>query len=691
MPQTDADMNWSRREPKKAGARVFEMVLAQEGNFGWRHSMAARGAQAYSQCGLGDLWQGISPYDTPDRGSRNKRPKRFGGWQDSRQEAHARAACETLHEKLVGTEETKTQMVGTDLPWEKRRQGVWADRFIEGSFHLPQGTYLDTWDSCRHGFLLAAAATGTVFMRTEPDYVSKKVRNELRSGLQTFIDPGDCGNGRPLSFFDVTWENPEYLIEDERFKKHADTIWKLAKIPPFHDGGDYDGVTFGTKMIKLTTAWRMPFGSFKGRHAVFADAESLLWEEWAYPEPPLAAFRMNRCLGDPFWSENFIEIMLNPLLDAQDIDEKAKINMQLLSQAYVSMSGKTKLPTALVNALNVNVFRYDANKGESAPDVTLPPMINEQYFQWRDRKILVAQQLAGMPLLHIASQSLDPGASGRSKRMDAGLMPERFAKKLRDWRHWVAVDIGRNNIRAAREIGKVEPDWQVTWPGADFDAKVSVKVLDIDDSIYELRPYAVSEMKNTPSDRAAAADEMLDRDEITKEQHTAIIAGVYDTAKETKGGSIQRKYVSKVMDEMLYAEEDVISDEASYMAEKYLPPPPWLDATAALSQAFETYLTAYIDGVPQNRRVLLRRFLEDIQVLKAQQDKADAMKNASVSLTGDVSALGGQPQQPPPMGGPNGPGPDLGIAPPAPSPSAGMGAPGAAMPPPNVGGPPGMA
>lgn len=690
MPQHQDDINWSRREPAKAAARVQEMVVIFEGNFGWRQMMSARGAQAFSQCGLGDLWQGLSPYDSAN-GIRGGRGKPFGGWKDARSEAHARAACETLVEKLTGLRQTKGQMVGTDLPWEKRRQGVWADRFSEGVLHLPQGTYLDTWDACRHGFLLAAAATGKVFMRTEPDYVSKRVVNQLRSGLQTFIDPGDCAGDKPLSYFDVTWENPEYMCEDERFKGKEDLIWKAAENPPFHTAGQYDGCSFGTKMLKKVSAWRMPFGKFKGREAIFTKhADALLWEDWEYPEPPLAGFGINRCLGDPFWSENFIEIMLNPLLDAQDIDDKARENMRLLSQVYLSLGTKTKLPTALVNALNVNVFRYDPNKGETAPDVTLPGILNEQYFQRMDRKVLVAQQLSGVPMLHSASETGAPNASGRSKRLEAGLLPERFAKKMRDHDHWLAVDITRNNIRAARQIGKVDPDWQVTWPGADFDAKVSVKVLDIDDSIYELRPYAVSELKNTPADRAAAADEMLDRGEITKEQHTLIMNGLYDTAKETKGGSIQRRYVAKVLDGMQYSDESEIADESSYMADTYLPPPPWLDASAARAQAFEIYLTAYLEGVPQNRRVLMRRFLEDIQVLAAQQEKADAMKNASVSLTGDVSALGGQ-APPPPMGGPLGQGPDLGIAPPAP-PAAGMGAPGGMpAPAPNVGGPPGMA
>lgn len=678
MTDKDTRLNWSKLEPEKAAARVQSMIEKHEKILGWRHAMAWRGALAYGGLGLGDLFDGLSFSDQPWAGNRRRGRKKNGGWADKTQEQHARAAAVVISEKLTGLDQPKTEMVGTDCEWELRRQGVWAARFCEGNMHQQQGMFKDTWDVARHGFLLAAASTGVVAARVEPDYVSKRVRTQLRSTLQTFIDPGDVANGQPLTFVDVTWENPEYMIEDDRFKKHTDLIMSSAIVPPHHRSSE-DGATFETPMVKWASAWRMPFGKFKGREAVFVGGKQVLWEDWDSPSPPLALFRMNRCL-DPgsFWGENLIEIMLDPLRDAEDIDDLAKQTMSRTSQTYISMGSSTQGPAAVMNAKDVNVFRYDLNKNERDVNIQKPDILAQQYFDWQTRKIQLARELVHLGSMHATGESPKGTDSGRAKRLEASLLPEAYAKKLRNWRDWVAIDIATLQIRAARQIGKVDPDWQVTWPGADFDSKVSVEVLDIDDSIYQLRPYAVSEVKNTPADRVEQAQEMFDRKQISAEQLSIIVNGVNDTPKETKTGTAERRLCAKTLDEMLHADEEVIGDESRYMAESYMPPPPWIDPSAAMSQAIPQYINAMVDGVPQNRRALMRRYIEDLVALKAKQDREMAMSQASVSVAATPEQAFPNAELPAaPMGAPLPP--EMPMAPEA-----------AGLPAVNVGGAPGM-
>jgi len=691
-PTRDEDrlQNWARLEPRKAAARVKQYVHTHETSLSWRHYMALRGAASWSGIGLGDLFENLSPYDGPRgagfQGSSRKGRSSFqyGGWMSRPAEQHARATCETVNEKLFGLDEPKTQRVATDVEWELRRQGIWADRWSEGNMHLRQGPFLDTWDLARQGAQLAFCATGTVAARVEPDYVSKRVRTQLRSTLNTFIDPGDVANGMPLSYFDVSWENPEYMIEDPRFSKHRDAIWKASVVPPHHSAGTFDGATFGTRMLKVCSAWRMPFGSFKGRQAAFINAQDpILWDEWESPEPPMAFYRVNRCLGDSFWGENFIEIMLDPLSDAQDIDEMAKEVMRLTSQMNISLDGTSTAAAAVVNAKTVNIHRFDSNKGEKAPLIQQGQLLSDAYFAWRDRKIAVAQALTGVPDMHLTSQSPAGTDSGRAKRLEASLLPERFARKLRNWRHWVAVEISNLQVRAAREIGKVDPDWQLTWKGVDFDSRVSVKVLDIDDTVYQIQPYAVSEQKNTPAERAQYAQELFDRKQITGDQLSIILDGLYDVPKETKQLAAQRKYVAKTVDDMLHADDSVIADENEYMGDRYMPPLPWTDPGAAMAQVLPIYYQAVIDGVPQNRKNLIRRFVEDILAIKMTNDRQAAMANASVSVAATPQQAFPQPAGPPMLPAPEPqPAPmDMGIAEP-------QGPMDLAQ---NVGGPPGIA
>jgi hypothetical protein len=649
-------LNWSKREPKEAALKVFDMVAKFERHIGWRHQMAWRGAQAYSGAGLGDLFENLS-FDGPwnsqgtRRGQRRGRGK-LGSWNRSR-EQHARAIVKTVVEKLFGMDEPKCQLVATDAEWEVRRQGIWADRFVEGNYHLQQGSYLDFWDLARQAALLAFCATGAVAIRTEPDFVSKRVRNQLRSTLNTFIDPADRANGVPLTLIDVTWENPEYMCEDPRFQGKEDKIWAAAKVPEHLTQGMYDGATFGTPMVKQVTAWRLPFGSFKGKHAIFIGGdgeggEPLHWDNWKTAEWPLSFFRCDRCIGDDFWGENMIEIALSPLRDAEDIDDMAQRTMDRTSQTYMHLDGGSSPPAALLNAKDVNVCRYDSKKGEKKVEIDKPGILNSDYWEYRDRKIQLAHDLTGVSLMHQSGeiQGSSGQRSGRSIRLEASLLPERFARTLRGWRNFVAVDCARNHIRAARLIGEEVPDWQVTWPGADFDAKVSVEVLNIDLEQFTIRPYAVSEQKNTPADRADAAQEMFDRGEINAPQLTVILEGLYDTKKETKASTAERRYVSKVADEMLHGDEKLVGDENRYMSESYIPPMPWIDPDAAMAQASPIYLDALIDGVPQNRRALLRRFMEDIWALRMQKQREVAMQDASVNVAATADQafpLGGAP------------------------------------------------
>lgn len=698
-------LNWSRREPKAATAKVWQMVQIFERSIGWRHFMAARGARAFmgSTGDAGNLFEGLE-IDGPviKRAGRRGVAEmgRFGGWGSRDREQHAKAMCRALAQKLFGLNQPKTQLVATDAEYEIRRQGVWADRFIEGTMHLSQGSYSDFWMLARQAALVCLASTGTVAIRTEPDFVTKRVRSRLRTTLNTFIDPADIGADKPLSYFDITWENPDYLCADSRWTgKQRDMIWRSATIPRHLRQGSLAGATFDTPMVKLATAWRLPFGDgtkewgFKGRHALFVgghegkEQEPLHWDDWEYAEPSLSFYRTNRTLGDDFWGENAIEISLACLADAEDIDDKAQTTMKRTSQTVITVDGKGKVPDGFLRAKDVVIARYDSKKNENAPKIEKPGILDQQYFNYRADKIKAAHDLFGLSMMHQAGEVQGSAGyrSGRSIRLEASLLPERFAWDLRQWQDWVAVECGKNHIRAARQVAEVEPNWTVRWPGVNFESRVKVEVLDIDMENYTVQAYAVSEQKNTPADRAEAAQEMFDRGEISSDQLTVVLESLLDTKRETKAATAERAYVAKTTDEMLYGPPELVGDENAYMAEEYIPPMPWYDADAMLAQAAPIFTQALIDRVPQNRRFLLRRFMEDIWALRQQQMRDVAMAEASVNVAAapaDMMGGGAVPQLPGgmPLGQPALPPPGTpGLG--GPTPAGVLGAPAAAPPP----------
>jgi hypothetical protein len=622
----DDGKNWSRKTEAKGASELAALFTEGLSRASWRHDMAARGAAVYSSVYGGNLFDSL-PFD---RAVNKPGAKRYGKHKLN----HGRAIVQTMTAKIAGLDEPKSQQVTSDAPWEERRQAVWQDRFTEGNFHEQQGLYQNIWDLARHGFTLSGASTGTVGIRVEPDFVFKRVSHQLRSTLNTWIDPHDRANGRPLTTVDVTWENPEVMVEDPRWAKHKDHIWKSAKPVPVHMQAAEE-VDFGTKLVQVVTAWRLPFGSFKGREARIVGGKAIQWDDYEQAQPRIAFFRMARCLGDDFWSENLIESVLWALDTANDVVEMTNRTMRLLSSVMLAFDKRATKKSDLANAKDVLLYGYDGAKG-GPPTAILPPILDASRGAFKDELIRAAHEILGVDQMHSAAQRPEGITSGRGVRMVAALFSERHSPIQRAWRHWIAVDTAELNVAAAREIGQHDPDWQVTWPGQDFDAKVSVKVLDaLRDRKYSRRAYVVSEQKNTPADRIALINEWVEAGQLTPEAGQMLMTETLDTPSETKAQSVQKRFFAKLVDQALHAEEDELRDP-NFWAAKYQSPPPWIEPAIAMKQVFEAYLEAMIDDVPQFRRNILKRTLEELDWMMASAARQEAMlSNARMNVNVD--------------------------------------------------------
>lgn len=643
----DSNRNWSRMKPDEGASKLTALFAENQAKCSWRHEMAARGAQIYTSIYGGNLFDSL-PFDTYRRAGGKRR------WGKHRLN-HGRAIVQTMTAKIAGLDEPKSQQVTTDATWEEKRIAVWQDRFIEGNYHEQQGTFQNLWDLGRHGFTLAGASTGTVGIRVEPDFVFKRVNHQLRSTLNTWIDPHDRAGGRPLTTVDVTWENPEVLAEDPRWKKHVDHIWRSAEEPPPHMRLE-DEVDFGTKLVKVITAWRLPFGAFKGREARIVGGKAIQWDDYEADQPRIAFFRMARCLGDEFWSENLLESVMWALDTANNITEQTERALRLLSGMMVAYDKRAVAQKDIVNAKDVTMLPYDGEKG-AAPQAVSIPLVDGSRSQFKDELVRAAHEILGVDQMHTAGQRPEGMTSGRGVRMVAALFSERHSPIQRNWRHWIAVDTANLNVAAAREIGQHDPEWQVTWPGQDFDAKVPVSVLERNsENKYARRPYAVSEQKNTPGDRAELANELVQAGTISPEQGAIIVSTTFDTPSETKGQSTQRRFFAKLIDLALHAEEEDLRDPA-FWAMKYQSPPPWIDPALGMKQVFDAYLEAMIDDVPQFRRNILKRTLEELDWMIASAERQKAMTsnvrtNVNVDATmGDMT--GGAPPALPAAGAPS--------------------------------------
>lgn len=623
-------------QPDEAAVHVTCAVEQMDNSSGWRHMMAARGAYLYERMGHGELFGSRQYYDCKAKVQRVDRQT----W------GYGKSIIDTLVAKVVGLDNVKTQMVTTDALWEDRKDAIWADRFIEGNAHMAQGNYSNVWDLGRAAVTLAAAGTGIAGIRTEPDLVFKRVSHELRSTLSTFIDPMDVHHGRPMAFFDVTWESPEILAEDPRWSEHKDHIAQSAVGPP-----DWmlsgDELNLGTKLVKVITAWRLPFGSFKGREARFVNGKAIQWDDYPHDRPRIAFFRASRPLGGGFWGASLIDAIGGPLGTADRIMSRTEEALDELSHATFAVDTASTSDQSLVNARNVKFLKYDSLKG-AAPQALNMPVVDQSRQNLFERSVQGAHELLGVDQMHTGGKRPEGMTSGRGVRMVASLFAERHSLFQREWRNFIAVEVARNNIAAAVEIGEVEPGWQVTWPGQDFDLTVGVdRIKRIQDKSYTMRPYAVSEQKNEPGDRGEMANEMLANQQITPEAHAIITSTTFDPHSELKGTSGQRRFFAMLIDKAMHADREDLEDP-DFWLEDYKSPPEWTIVPDALAQMYAAYWQALVSDVSQFRREILKRTLRELDAMLQQQKQAEAAaSNLSVSVDAPsvAAAMGGAPPE----------------------------------------------
>jgi hypothetical protein len=106
----------------------------------------------------------------------------------------------------------------------------------------------------------------------------------------------------------------------------------------------------------------------------------------------------------------------------------------------------------------------------------------------------------------------------------------------------------------------------------------------------------------------------------------------------------------------LHAEEEDLRDQ-QFWAAKYQSPPPWIDPAMGMKQCFDAYLEAMIDDVPQFRRNILKRTLEELDWMVSQAKRAETMaQNTNIKVEAglsDVLPAAEPPGMLPPAGAPS--------------------------------------
>lgn len=547
----------------------------------------------------------------------------------------AASLMDTLQAKVAGLDDPKPQIMCTDGEWSDRRKAQWLDRFIYGQYTLPQGMFSDLWELWRHAFLLAITATGTSAVRFEANEDEGKVTATIRDTLDMWCDDF---TGYPLTYGESSWKDAER--ECDLNPEHADLIWAAARKSD-NDPNRMQGRSnedFGL-LVRIDEGWRCQLGENTGKYVKSVDGHPLDWDDYEYETPPHVFLTPKRRLTG-MWGRPILQEVYQPIVMENEIAASIMRASRRVPQTIVYYDQAVVKKADLMVPEDVVLIPYDSQLGP--PPIHNPPAFMHQnslqMIELHNRKL---HDIPGISEMQTGGKR-DPGLTAAvAIRAVENLINERQSPAQRNYINAVAIESGKQIVRACKTLYDKDSKFLSTWKGQGFLKKIPAKdVLNLDDSLYVLDVGAVSGTKNTPADILQNAWELVQAQIITGDAYASIKQDL-DLSGETKKLDTQRQYVNKQIENWLDATVADTQDPSFYE-----PAPKWLDQVDALSQVSEAYLQASMDGAPSHVRQYFLSYLTDLSNALDQKKAREAqLSNVTRGGAGNVPAAPQPPVQ----------------------------------------------
>ena len=348
--------------------------------------------------------------------------------------------------------------------------------------------------------------------------------------------------------------------------------------------------------VTVIEAHRLKSGEQNGRHVIVTENAILLDEDYDKDYFPYAIIRYSpRLYG--FYAQGMAE-QLVPL--------QVEINRTLISiQRSLYLGGTHKI---FVKAGSKVVKSHFDNMigtileyaGDTAPQYVVPQLVQPEIYQHLENMIQKGYQLPGVSQL--SASSLKPMGidSGKALRAVDDIQVQRFQTIAQAYED-LAVQVARNDIHVAKEIYENTGKLEVKVPGKRFIETIDWKEVDLPEDDYHLQVYPVSKLPNDPEGRLATIQEMMGAGLLTPEAGKRLL-DYPDLEAEENLANASTDYLHKILDEIV--------DSGKYTA-----PEPFDKLDKARELALEYYAQGKLNNMPEDRLVLLRKFLEQLDLL----------------------------------------------------------------------------
>jgi hypothetical protein len=477
---------------------------------------------------------------------------------------------------------------GADYDLQKRAEG--CTKFTSGVF------YQTGFDATARKTALHSANFGDgvvkVFARNNRPCIETVFPWELH------VEEADAFYGSPRSLYQTKWVDRSVL--KARFPKEANAIEDAKGLDI-----DASGILMMTQrdpladQVMVIEAWHLPSGpdEHDGRHVIAVDGAVLHDEEWEEESFPFVRFSWSEPLAG-YWSQGIADEVFGIQYEINLTIEKIRQALALCAVPRIFVEKGSKVATSQLNNDLGSIISYVGRP----PIFDVAHAVSPELVQHLERLWGKAFQITGVSEMNASSMKPAGLNSGRALRVYADLQSKRFVAWGQAYQDFY-VEVARQVVRLMRRIAQDDPEVEVVYhdPKRRRIERIKWSDVHLDEDSYILQAYPVSSLPSTPAGRLAAVDDMLNSgliDPATAKR----LAQVPDLEAEMNLEDAPRDLLEQAFERMI--------GEGKYVA-----PEPFYDLALAMKVGALHYQRATMQGVPEERLELLRRFLVATQQL----------------------------------------------------------------------------
>ena len=444
------------------------------------------------------------------------------------------------------------------------------------------------------------------------------------------IDELEARDGNPRQLHQRKLAHREVLLDT--FPKAADII---RKANPFSDSR-YKVKTSGD-LVLIIESWHLPSGdgAKDGKHSIVVDSGTIFAEQWDKKYFPFAFQRWNTPVFG-FFGEGLCSELVGIQLEINLILQRIKESQELVAIPRVYIENSSQIIADHLTDEIGGVVRYSG----SPPLFQTPTAQNREMYDYLEYLYNKAFLISGISQLSASSKKPAGLDSGVALREYQDIESERFAIVADNYQQYY-LDSAKIIVDLSRDLAEENSNLTVKVRGRDFIDTIKWKDVDLEDDVFIMSVFPTNLLPRSPEGQLQFTQELIQSGFIEKDEGLSLL-----NFPDLKGFFSLR---TAAIDDIKFYLERMLEHG------KYEPPEPFMDLRLALKMAQSSYLRSKVNGIPEARLELLRRFMDQCEQLLSPPEQVAAQAQLVQNVQQQTNALppaapGAPPATPQPQG-----------------------------------------